>query len=338
MAETKKKQPKKPTGNEIAYDEAHGDLQALKKAGVSIPRAVQLAHASGVQHPAIGKGKSKVSVTGKNPSAGYAAAVSGSDKGTGVSSDPSDPAQYAADVLVQAGLPDTASNEKLLEDQMTVEGMPGSEDNPLATTEKAPGSSSVNSAGVQEYPSLFEGASAEAQTLKQPNMASIYKALLSGNATPNQYATGLASSQYEGSNPQANSAYALSFLKDSGEPESAFPAGIASSGGSGSTYDSGLASDTLAQAMGTNLFSGLGSGTIPSLGTQMADTSLQQALSGLSDTSAAQTLQANTANAPGSPDQTPSQAQQTSVSPASQYQQALAALLPNIRPGAAANG
>jgi len=301
---------------------SHPDAQQLLKAGIPESKVKALTQKYAPSHPAAA------------PSAGYSQATKGANAGTGVTANPTDPSQYAADVLTEAGLPDTASNEKLLEDQMTVEGMPGSEDNPLATSEPEAGSSTVNSAGVQEYPTLAEGAQAEAQTLDQPNMKSIYNALLSGTATPNQYATGLAASSYEGSNPAANAAYATSFLQDAGQPTTNFPGGSASSG-----YDSGLqglvdsgASQALTdQAASTSTGAGL---SIPTLGTSMSNSSLQSALAGLSDPASAQTLAANTSNAPGNPDQTPSQAQQTSVPSAAQYQQALAALIPGIRPGA----
>jgi hypothetical protein len=239
---------------------------------------------------------------------------------------PSGPAQYAADVLKDAGLPVTSDDDKMLETQMTEEGMPGGENNPLATDLPGPGSMAVpgNPDGVQEYPTLAEGAQEEADTLKGSNMASIYAALKSGDPTAQQYAAGLAGSQYEGDNPAANAAYANAFLKDAGQPEQAFPSG------GGST----LGSEALASAMSSNPFSSL-SGVIPSLGTQTANTSLQSALAGLSSGAAQQTLAANTSNAPGSPDQTPSVAQQTAVNPASLYQQILAQQLPGIVPGSA---
>ena len=283
---------------------AHPDAQALIKAGVP---------------------KDTVSALAKQYAPTHPAAATAANKGTGMTSDPTDPAQYAADVLSMADLPDTASNEKLLETQMTEEGMPGGEDNPLATSLAEPGSSSVNSDGVQEYPNLFEGATAEANTLKQSNMQSIYDALKPGTDTASQYAQALANSAYEGYNPSANAAYANSYLTDAGQPEQSFPGGGASSGaGGGST----LGNDALAQASSTNLFSGLNS-VIPTSGTSGANTSLQSALAGLSSSPEQATLSANTSDAPGSPDQTNSQTQQTNVNPASTYQAQLAALLGN---------
>jgi hypothetical protein len=293
----------------------HPDAKALIAAGIPESTVSALAKAYAPSHPAA------------NPA--YAAATTGSNKGTGVTSDPTDPAQYAADTLLEAGLPDTADNEKLLEDQMTEEGVPGSENNPLATSRTAPNSTSVNSDGVQAYPTLAEGATAESETLTQPNMSSIYNALKSGTATPQQYAAALANSDYEGDNPSANAAYANSFLTDAGDPTTQFNTA------SPSTSDPELGTDALAQASGTNLFSGLNS-TIPSLGTQSATSSLQSALQGIGGSASQATLQANTSDAPGSPDQTNSQTQQTTVNPASTYQAQLAALLgKNVQAGTA---
>lgn len=297
---------------------AHPDAKALIAAGVPEDRVKQLTQAHNVSHPA-----NATPVT-KEPGGG-----------AGLTANPSSPSQYVADVLLQAGLPDTASNEKLLETQITEEGMPGGEDNPLATTVKEPGSKTVNSAGVQEYPSLAEGATAEAQTLKQKNMSTIYDALTSGSETPSEYAAGLANSAYEGYDPAANQAYANAYLTDAGQPTTTFNSGGASSGYAGG---SSLASNALSQASGSNLFSGLSS-AIPQLGSQAASSGLQSALAGLGSTASQQTLQANTSDAPGSPDQTNSQTQQTNVNPAATYQAQLAALLgKNVQAGTAGKG
>jgi len=285
---------------------AHPDAKALLAAGVSADRVKALTAAHAPSHPAAA-----------DPNAG-----------TGATATPSSPSQYAADVLTEAGLPDTAGNEKLLEIQMTQEGMPGGENNPLATTVQEPGSSGVNSAGVQQFPSLAEGAAAEAQTLQQSNMSPIYAALKTGKATPGDYAAALAGSAYEGYDPAANAAYANSFLADAGQPTQAFNTGGAAQPYSGAGGSVGASA--LGQAMGTNSFAGLNS-VIPTLGTSASNNSLQSALQ---DVGTQTTLAANTSNAPGSPDQTPSQQQQTNVPNASTYQQAIAALLPNIRPGA----
>jgi len=274
----------------------HPDAQALIKAGVPQSRVQQLTQAYAPSHPA--------------------------NAGTGITANPTDPSQYAADVLLEAGLPDTASNEKLLDTQMTEEGMPGSEDNPLATSLAMPGSKSVNSDGVQEYPNLAEGAQAEAATLGGGDETSLYDALKSGTATDQQYATALENSNYEGlggsTNP-ANVAYGQSFLTDAGQPTTSFGTGTVAT-------DPTLGTQALQQAMGTNTFAGLSS-AIPQLGTSSANSSLQSALAGLSSSPEQGALTANTSDAPGSPDQTPSQAQQTNVNPAATYQAQLQALL-----------
>ena len=151
----------------------HPDAKALAAAGIPEDRIKSLMQQYAPGHPANGA---------PDPNAGV-----------GFSATPTDPAHYAADVLQMLGVPDTASNEKLLEDQMTVEGMPGSENNPLATTLPEQGSKSVNSVGVQAYPTLGEGAQAEAQTLAV-NDPTIVAALKSGTATPQDYAKALAGS------------------------------------------------------------------------------------------------------------------------------------------------
>jgi hypothetical protein len=308
----------------------HPEAKALVAAGIDPKRVEQLTNTHAPEHPAA-----------------TAAPVPGA--GTGFTQTPSSPAQYAADVLKEANLPDTASNEKLLEEQMTVEGMPGSENNPLATSVQMTGSQGINSAGVQEYPSLAEGATAEAATLEQPNMSSIANALKSGTATPQQYAAALAASSYEGYDPAANAAYANSFLTDAGQPEQSFPGGGSSGGGGGSGGASGGGSSgissnsyggttgaaaTLADAAASPLFPGL-SNLIGTSTSPQTNQSLQAALSSLSANPEAATLSANTANAPGSPDQPASESQKTAVNPAALYQAQLAQLLPGIVPGAA---
>jgi hypothetical protein len=307
----------------------HPDAKALLAAGIDPKRLTQLATANAPNHPAT------AGLAAANPNAGV-----------GFSADPSTPEQYAADVLKESNLPDTKSNEQLLMEQMTVEGMPGSENNPLATSKPDTGSSSINSAGVQDYPSLAEGATAEAMTLMQPNMASIYDALKSGTATPQQYAAGLAGSSYEGSDPAANAAYANSFLKDAGQPEESFPGGGAGGTGGGGAYGGGTSDTTGAQAIAnagsSNLFAGLSNLFGGTAGSPVTANSLQQALSGLSSNPEAATETANTQNAPGSPDaQTPdsqklpqgTQAPQL-LSPAA-YQAILSQLVPGITPGTA---
>jgi hypothetical protein len=120
----------------------------------------------------------------------------------------------------------------------------------------------------------------------------------------------------------------------------------ATGGGTGGTtttpsYDASAASQALASSASSNLFGGLtnlfGGGA-----NAAAANSLQQALSGLTQSPEAQTEQANTTNAPGSPNQqTPDSAKLPNApappplaSPA-QYQALLAAMLPGIVAGSA---
>ena len=235
--------------------------------------------------------------------------------------------------------------------QMTEEGMPGSENNPLATTLPETGSRPVNSVGVQEYPNLYEGSIAEAATL-QANDPTILAALKSGTASPTDYAKALAASTYEGYDPAANAAYANSYLQDAGQPEESFPGGSAPTGYGGQSptaisSNNAAGATALNDAASSNLFgglSGLGANLGAAASAQQAN-SLQQALSGLSSNPEATTEQANTINAPGSPDaQTPDSQKLPASSPApaplspANYQALLAALVPGIAPGTAGKG
>lgn len=313
----------------------HPEAQDLIKAGISADRVKEIVAKYAPHHPAAG---------GTQPS-GAAPAQPTADPagGTGFTENPKTPAQYAADVLKESNLPDTPENERLLEIQMAVEGMPGGENNPLATSLAGPGSKSVNSAGVQEYPTLAEGATEEAATLMQPNMSSIYDALKSGKASPQDYANALAASSYEGYSPSANAAYANSYLSDAGLPEQTFPGGGASAGYSGvsgspmSGYSSSPGADALAAAAGTNLFQGLnnlfGSNT-----PGMTSNNLQQALSQLTSNPETASEQADTTNAPGSPnrqDPAVTKTNQVPVQNTAAVQAILQQMLPNIVPGSA---
>jgi hypothetical protein len=293
MADKKKK--KKLIGPTISVDEDHPDVKALKDAGLTSDRIKQLA--VNVKHPAV-----------TSQPAYY--------------SDPTDPSQFASDFLEKLGVPDTASNQKLIETQETEEGMPGYENNPLATTQKEAGSVPVNSVGVQAYPNPQEGVQADVQTFQQ-NDPSMLAALKSGTATPQQYAAALAASDYEGSNPAANQTYANSFLKDLGLPDQAY----AQTG----TVNGTTGSEALADAMASNDFSNL-TNVFPA-GANVAN-SLQSALASLGNQANQNTLTANTSGSPGDPDQAQSIKDQTNVTPASTYQQMIQALVPNIAPGA----
>jgi hypothetical protein len=308
----------------------HPDAQELIQAGIDPKRVQQLANAHAPTHPTA-------TVTAAQPNAG-----------TGWTLNPTTPAQYAADVLLETNEPDTASNEALLEEQMKNEGMPGSENNPLATTMVGPGSSAVNSVGVQEYPTLAEGATEEAATLES-NDPGLLAALKSGTATPQQYAQALAGSDYEGDDPAANAAYANSFLQNAGQPEEAFPGGGAATPGGGG-YSSGVAaneagSQALANAAGSNSgFQALASLLQNTTPGAAATSQLQQTLANLANNPEQQTEEANTGQGQqGDQKQTQNQQNPTpQTAPTAQplqsaatYQALLQALLPGITPGSA---
>lgn len=342
----------------------HPDVEALHRAGISPERSHELARHHGVDHPAattttgtipeknkhkgpkidpefskVAKVDPQLYATDEKLKREVAALPKANPKSeqSQYVTNPQDPKDFAKDILIAAGLPDTADNISLLQRQMSEEGMPGSENNPLATTLPEKGSKSVNSVGVQSYPTADEGVVADAATLQ--GMGSLMAALKSGNATPQDYATALENSNYEGtggaSNP-ANVAYGQAYLGDT--PEKSFGGGGGTGGGTVSSIpdESGqvAAGQQIANTSPSSLFQGLAT-LIPSISNMGGSQSLQQALSGLSTASNQGTLTANTTNAPGSPDAPNSQQQQTSVPNAAQYQQLLAAILPNIRPGAA---
>lgn len=77
--------------------------------------------------------------------------------------------QEATDILTAAGLPTTEANIAVITTMARGEGMSASTNNPLATTQQEPGSSSINSVGVQAYTSYAEGVSATARTLLNGN-------------------------------------------------------------------------------------------------------------------------------------------------------------------------
>jgi hypothetical protein len=67
----------------------------------------------------------------------------------------------------------------------------GGANNPLNTTEPAPGSTVFNSVGVQNYPAPGEGVAATAVTLRNGNYGDILSALASGGGLCGQSLAGL---------------------------------------------------------------------------------------------------------------------------------------------------
>jgi hypothetical protein len=236
----------------------HAEAQVLIEMGIAPNRVADLAKRHAPGHPAAGppdRGGGAGTPTPSNVPGGPGNA------GVGVTTNPSTPGQYAANVLAEMGVPDTKSNEQLLMNQMQIEGMPGSENNPLATSLPVTGSSAVNSAGVQAYPTLAAGAQAEAATLSQPNMATIKKVLQSGTASAQDYANALASSSYEGSDPTANAAYAAKYLAAAGSPAAS---GVVDPAGAGLTLGR---TDQGVDWRGTGPLYATGAGTIESVKT-----------------------------------------------------------------------
>lgn len=83
--------------------------------------------------------------------------------------------------------------------------------NLMGTSLQVDGSTSTNGDGVQAYSTWQAGVYALTSMLEQQNMAPMYTALYK-NASPQDYANALAGSNWEGSDPGANQAYAQSFL------------------------------------------------------------------------------------------------------------------------------
>ncbi|MHB1472484.1 MAG: hypothetical protein ACYCV4_02475 [Dermatophilaceae bacterium] len=125
--------------------------------------------------------------------------------------------QWAQDVLTLLGHPDksvqvdngqlTPGNRvQFLAAQAQVEAVPPGENNPLGSTLPEPGSATINSAGVQAYPTAAEGAQATAALLQQPNMRAYLSPLTKSGSTLTQLRTGLSKVPWDPSGPE--SAYA----------------------------------------------------------------------------------------------------------------------------------
>lgn len=88
-------------------------------------------------------------------------------------------------VLADLGAPDTPGNLRSLEAWYPHEWPswpPGAENNPLDSTLPMPGSSAINSVGVQNYPSAAEGARATAETIRNGNYPRIVRDLVNGRS------------------------------------------------------------------------------------------------------------------------------------------------------------
>jgi hypothetical protein len=92
------------------------------------------------------------------------------------------PAGWETQILTKIGAPATKNNIQSLDIWAYNEGGAGLANNaaynPLNTTVTAPGSTSINSVGVQSFPSAAAGIAATAQTLLQSNFAYLKQALV----------------------------------------------------------------------------------------------------------------------------------------------------------------
>jgi hypothetical protein len=91
-------------------------------------------------------------------------------------------ASWARAFLRADGKRATACNVSFMEGWQRTEGTYGRFRNPLDTTEQMPGSWSVNSVGVQEYPSLSEGIRASVITIRNGRYGGIESALAAGDS------------------------------------------------------------------------------------------------------------------------------------------------------------
>jgi hypothetical protein len=101
--------------------------------------------------------------------------------------------QFATDILKRVGAPVTAENLAALTTWMKFEGGGGGKAtglgknsanyNPLNTTQVAPGSTSMNSVGVQSYLSKDQGLDATVKTLQNGNYGQVLSALKEGKSS-----------------------------------------------------------------------------------------------------------------------------------------------------------
>lgn len=104
---------------------------------------------------------------------------------------------WQREILRRLGAPPTATNLRYLNAWQRAEGG-SARYNPLNTTQRMPGSSRYNTAGVQGYRDYLSGIDATMQTLRGPkgNYAPILAALHSGRATPAQFVSAVGGSRW----------------------------------------------------------------------------------------------------------------------------------------------
>jgi hypothetical protein len=117
------------------------------------------------------------------PGAATATGTGTSTSAGGVTPTDATETAFISAVLADMGAPNTPVNIKSLASWFTHEFAqwpPNAQNNPMATTQKMPGSTTFNSQGVQNYPDAKTGATATAQTLLNGHYPNIVAALKSG--------------------------------------------------------------------------------------------------------------------------------------------------------------
>jgi hypothetical protein len=99
-------------------------------------------------------------------------------------------AQFALALLNALGAPTTAANESSINSWISHEGT-AAKNNPLATTQKEPGSTSFNSVGVQNYPNINSGITATVTTLNNGRYGDILMMLKAGRGLKSGASAGL---------------------------------------------------------------------------------------------------------------------------------------------------
>lgn len=115
------------------------------------------------------------------PDAGGASGAAGGTPG-----DIQSPGQFATSLLASLGVPVTESNAAAIIAWAKAEGgnwNNSAKFNPLNTTQRMPGSSAMNSVGVQSYSSWAEGLAATVKTLNNGRYGDILNALKTGDAS-----------------------------------------------------------------------------------------------------------------------------------------------------------
>lgn len=123
---------------------------------------------------------------GTHPAAHPATATTYAELG-GTLSDSVSPATWAGALLAALHDPDTGENDQAVMAWERAEGgnwQNNAQFNPLNTTQREPGSTPINSVGVQAYTSWDEGLRATVQTLENGRYGSVLAALAAGDCAP----------------------------------------------------------------------------------------------------------------------------------------------------------